>query len=306
MWTILDSVRRTILEEHMDGMMDIAGIIACIMAAISVLGTARDYIKGSDLDIWDIARPLAIMMLVCMFDTLVLGPVDSMTNIATGGIVELLDTGTDDYIEEWGRTMDSMAIASVITNEKNYAEELEDLASGSSVIGRFFGIIWLSIKKTLLNMFSVKTMTFAGIIGGILFLLVKLLMFAQQILCCIYLLISSLLGPFILALSILRGFASGFPGWIARYIQISMWVPLGYIMLAINLWIGRLFCEQALQGNMTLGSEWLMIVLQAVALGTIAAVPKIAGWVIESSGANGAHGGFSETAKMTARKIFKI
>lgn len=60
--------------------------------------------------------------IVCMFDTLVLGPVDSMTNIAS---------------------------------------------------------------------------------GGILFLLVKLLMFAQQILCCIYLLISLLFGPFILALCIL-------------------------------------------------------------------------------------------------------
>lgn len=305
MWTTLDSVRRTILQEQLGGMMDIAGIIACIMAGISVLGTAREYIKGSELDMWDIAKPLAIMMLVCMFDTLVLGPVDSMTNIVTGGIVELLDTDTDDYISEWGRTMDVMTVASVLRNEKDYTEELEELAD-SSAMGRFFGTVWLSVKKTLLNMFNVKAMTFAGIIGGILFLLVKLLMFAQQILCCIYLLISSLLGPFILATSILRGFASGFPGWIARYIQISMWVPLGYIMLAINLWIGRMFSEQAIRGNMDLGAEWLMIVLQAVALGTIAAVPKIAAWVIESTGTNGAHGGFSETAMMAARKIFKI
>ena len=174
MWTTLDSVRRTILQEQLGGMMDIAGIIACIMAGISVLGTAREYIKGSELDMWDIAKPLAIMMLVCMFDTLVLGPVDSMTNIVTGGIVELLDTDTDDYISEWGRTMDVMTVASVLRNEKDYTEELEELAD-SSAMGRFFGTVWLSVKKTLLNMFNVKAMTFAGIIGGILFLLVKLL-----------------------------------------------------------------------------------------------------------------------------------
>jgi hypothetical protein len=52
--------------------------------------------------------------------------------------------------------------------------------------------------------------------------------------------------------------------------------------------------------------EWFMIALQMVALVSVAAVPKIAAWVIESTGANDAHGSLSMPARTAARKLIKF
>ena len=65
------------------------------------------------------------------------------------------------------------------------------------MIGRFFAKLWYGVKKFALNFFSVRTMSLAGLIGGILFTLVKVLLFAQQILCCLYMTLNGMFVPFI-------------------------------------------------------------------------------------------------------------
>lgn len=304
-WTILETVKDTVLEGKIGAMTSIAAIIAAILAAMSVLKTSKDYVNGHGTDLWSLIRPLVLLLLTCQFNTLVLKPLDSMINIFTRDIASNVNTSTSEYISQWGENMLDMGNIALETNKENFIEELAEQAD-KSVVTQFFMTIWLALKKLLMDRFHIVSLTLGSAIGGILFLIVKILLFVQQLLCCTYQMINALIGPFVIALAILPSFENGIRNWIARYIQIAMWIPIGYFMMFINLKIGSSFCDMAAADGASLSLEWLMIALQIVSLVSIAAVPKIAAWVIESTGANDAHGSLSMPARTAARKLIKF
>ena len=305
-WSTLESVRDIILNEKVSAVIDIAGIIACIAASIAMIKVVLHYFEGHNLNAWEIGKPLILMMMVCNFNTVVLKPVDAIVNIISRETIKIMDVDTGDYIVRWSESMNTMTILNIVNNEMNYQKELEQIAESDSMIGKFFAKLWYGIKKYLLHFFSLKSMTLAGLIGGILFTLVKVLLFAQQILCCLYMTLNGMFGPFVMAISIIPGYEGGMRGWIARYLQIALWVPIGYIILGLSLLFVEGFVTLARQGVMGLGVEWTMIVLQAVTLAAVASVPKIAGWWIESTGANDAHGSVTNPMRMMARRFIKM
>ena len=304
-WTTLETVKDTVLEGKIGAMTSIAAVIAAILAAMSVLKTSKDYVNGHGTDLWSLIRPLVLLLLTCQFHALVLRPLDSMINIFTRDIASNVNISSSEYIRKWGENMFDMGEIAMETNQKEYFEELAEQAD-KSVITQFFMTIWLSLKKLLLDRFHLVSLTVGSAIGGVLFLIVKILLFVQQLLSCTYQMINALLGPFVLALGILPSFENGIKNWIARYILIAMWVPIGYFMMYINLQVGTSFCSMAATNGTSLSMEWFMIALQMVSLISIAAVPKIAAWVIDSTGANDAHGSLSMPARTAARKLIKF
>ena len=304
-WSTLESVRDIILNEKVSSVIDIAGIIACIAASIAVIKVVLHYFEGHNLNAWEIGKPLILMMMVCNFNTVVLKPVDAIVNIISRETIKIMNVDTGDYIVRWTESMNTMTILNIVNNEQTYQKELEQIAESDSVIGKFFAKLWYGFKKYLMHFFSIKSMSIAGLIGGILFTLVKVLLFAQQILCCLYMTLNGIFGPFVMAISIIPGYEGGMRGWIARYLQVALWVPIGYIILGLSLLFVEGFVSLARQGVMGLGVEWTMIVLQAVTLAAVASVPKIAGWWIESTGANDAHGSVTNPMRMMARRFIK-
>ena len=304
-WSTLESVRDIILNEKVSAVIDIAGIIACIAASIAVIKVVLHYFEGHNLNAWEIGKPLILMMMVCNFNTVVLKPVDAIVNIISRETIKIMNVDTGDYIVRWTESMNTMTILNIVNNEQTYQKELEQIAESDSVIGKFFAKLWYGFKKYLMHFFSIKSMSIAGLIGGILFTLVKVLLFAQQILCCLYMTLNGIFGPFVMAISIIPGYEGGMRGWIARYLQVALWVPIGYIILGLSLLFVEGFVSLARQGVMGLGVEWTMIVLQAVTLAAVASVPKIAGWWIESTGANDAHGSVTNPMRMMARRFIK-
>ena len=304
-WSTLESVRELILTQKVSAVIDVAGIIACIAAGVAVIKVVLHYIEGHNLNAWEIGKPLILMMMVCNFNTMVLRPVDAIVNIISRETIKIMNVDTGDYIVRWTDSMNKMTVLNIVNNEMNYQKELEAIAENDSVIGKFFAKLWYGIKKFILHFFSVRSMTLAGLIAAILFTLVKVLLFAQQILCCLYLTLNGIFGPFVMAISIIPGYEGGMKGWIARYLQVALWVPIGYIILGLSLMFVEGFCTLAMKGQMGLGVEWTMIVLQAVTLAAVASVPKIAGWWIESTGANDAHGSVTNPMRMMARRFIK-
>ena len=304
-WSTLESVRDIILNEKVSAVIDIAGIIACIAASIAVIKVVLHYFEGHNLNAWEIGKPLILMMMVCNFNTVVLKPVDAIVNIISRETIKIMNVDTGDYIVRWTESMNTMTILNIVNNEQTYQKELEQIAESDSVIGKFFAKLWYGFKKYLMHFFSIKSMSIAGLIGGILFTLVKVLLFAQQILCCLYMTLNGIFGPFVMAISIIPGYEGGMRGWIARYLQVALWVPIGYIILGLSLLFVEGFVSLARQGVMGLGVEWTRIVLQAVTLAAVASVPKIAGWWIESTGANDAHGSVTNPMRMMARRFIK-
>lgn len=297
-WSTLEAIRDRVLKEDLSAVTDIAAILACMMCAFAILKVVKTYMTGQNMDPWDLFKPLVVLILVCNFNTLILSPVNSLTSIVSREAAEVFDMRPNKYIDKWAGNMGNIGSTIAQENQNNYMKELEELAEDDSWgIGTWFKKLWLGIKKCIMDFFNISSIGIAGIIGGILFLLVKILLYAQQILCALYLLINSLIGPFVLGLSIMPGFESGFKNWFARYFQLSMWIPMGYMVLGINLSISDHFSSLATEGGMSIGLQWMMIVLQIAALVSITAVPKMVTWIIHVPGSSDAHGFISSLAK---------
>ena len=305
-WTTLETVRDTVLSGKIEAISSIASMLAAILAAGTLLKMSKDYIQGQPLDLWDLLRPIVLLTLVCLFRPLVLGPLDSLVNVFTRDAAEAVSVSTGEYVKQWGENVAKMDVYTVQNSMQDAAKEIAEIAEDKSGIGRFFATAWIAIKKVVMHRFHLMSMGIGTVVGAILFLLVKILLFVQQILCNTYLLMNSLLGPFIMALAILPGFETGLKNWVARYIQIAMWIPIGYFVMYINLQIGNAFCNLAAAGQTGLAMDWFMIALQIVALVSVASVPKMAAWVIESTGANDAHSALSQPARQMARKFMKF
>lgn len=305
-WTTLETVRDTVLSGKIEALSSIASLLAAILAAGTLLKMSKDYIQGQPLDLWNLLRPIVLLTLVCLFRPLVLGPLDSLVNVFTRDAAEAVSVSTGEYVKQWGENVAKMDVYTVQNSMQDAAKEIAEIAEDKSGIGRFFATAWIAIKKVVMHRFHLMSMGIGTVVGAILFLLVKILLFVQQILCNTYLLMNSLLGPFIMALAILPGFETGLKNWVARYIQIAMWIPIGYFVMYINLQIGNAFCNLAAAGQTGLAMDWFMIALQIVALVSVASVPKMAAWVIESTGANDAHSALSQPARQMARKFMKF
>ena len=307
-WATLDQVRSTVISGKLGAVMSIAAILAAMLASAAILKVASDYIQGQSVGIWQLVRPLVLLVFVCQFNTLVLSPLNSMVNVFTRDIASSVNVSTKEYVSQWASNMSTVEAYTIRSSEEQAEAALEEIAGNDSgPIGKFFAKIWEGIKKFIRNLFSVTTFGVGSLIGAVLFLIVKILLFAQQVLCSLYLTIAGLIGPLVFALAILSGYSSGIKSWIARYIQIAMWIPIGYMIMYINLQVGNVFMQNAASaGGSDLSSEWFMIALQIVALVSIASVPKIAAWVIESTGANDAHGSMSQPMRTVARKLVKF
>ncbi len=305
-WNTLETVRDTVLSGKIETISSSAALLAAILAAASLLKLSKDYIQGQPLDIWDLLRPIVLLTLVCLFRPLVLGPLDSLVNVFTRDVADAVSVSTGEYVEQWSENIARMDVYTVQNSLNEAGKEISEIAEDKSAVGRFFAIAWIAIKKVVMHRFHLTSMGIGALIGAILFLFVKILLFVQQILCNTYLLISSLLGPFIMALAILPGYETGLKNWVARYIQIAMWIPIGYFVMYINLQIGNAFCTLAAAGQTGLAMDWFMIALQIVALISVSSVPKMAAWVIESTGANDAHSALSQPARQMARKFMKF
>ena len=305
-WATLETVRDTVLSGKIETLSSIAAVLAAILAAATLLKLSKDYIQGQPLDIWDLLRPIILLTLVCLFRPMVLDPLDSIVNVFTRDAADAVSVSTGEYVKQWAENIGKMDAYTVQNSMQDAAKEIAEIAEDRSGIGRFFCTAWIAIKKVIMHRFHLMSMGIGTLVGAILFLFVKILLFIQQILCNTYLMMNSLLGPFIMALAILPGYETGLKNWIARYIQIAMWIPIGYFVMYINLQVGKAFCTLAAAGQTGLAMDWFMIALQIVALVSIASVPKMAAWVIESTGANDAHSAFSQPARQMARKFMKF
>ena len=113
-----------------------------------------------------------------------------------------------------------------------------------------------------------------------------------------YLTILTLLGPFAFALAIIPSFSHSIASWVARYVQVAFWIPVGQLVMYINVYLVNNLMDAFGQAYQ-LGQQWVIVAMSIVAILNISAVPKISAYIIESTGANDAHsssfGGIRET-----------
>ena len=304
-WNTLDNVKHSIFNEHMEGMMHVSIAIAGILAGLTILKNYNGFVKGDGLDAFLILKPVMLLILIANFHTLVMTPLDSLVSIFIRGVTETCSVTNEEYLMTWKENMETMAMTDITKNIEAYNESIAEFESDSR-IARFFKTIWEGLKRSVMSMMNLTSLKTGALIGGLLYIVAKVLMFMQQVICYFYQIFIGIVGPVIFATSAWPGYEAGIKRWFARYIQLSCWIPAGFLVMMIGLEITSAFADASLAVETGLSATWFMILLHIVALVMISAVPKLATYWIESRGGNDAHGSVTQPARNIARKLIKI
>ena len=304
-WNTLDNVKHSIFNEHMEGMMHVSIAIAGILAGLTILKNYNGFVKGDGLDAFLILTPVMLLILIANFPTLVMTPLDSLVSIFIRGVTETCSVTNEEYLMTWKENMETMAMTAITKNIEAYHESIAEFESDSR-IARFFKTIWEGLKRSVMSMMNITSLKTGALIGGLLYIVAKVLLFMQQVICYFYQIFIGMVGPVIFATSVWPGYEAGIKRWFARYIQLSCWIPAGFLVMMIGLEITSAFADASLAGETGLSATWFMILLHIVALVMISAVPKLATYWIESRGGNDAHGSVTQPARNIARKFIKI
>ena len=132
--------------------------------------------------------------------------------------------------------------------------------------------------------------------------LVYLIAFLRTVFCVLLV----IFGPLVFALSIFDGFQDNYLQWIARFINVNLYLPIALIVLSLvqEVLIFVLDAEIAQIKSMPLYQPSLFFVSNLVVpvcgiIGIIM-VPKIASWIVQASGTNSGAGRIVRTAAIMA------
>jgi conjugative transposon TraJ protein len=254
------------------------------------------------IDFFPLFRPFLICMLIGLYPNL-LG--------LLGGILKPLIIATKDMAKNSNNAVEVLLKdrAKAIINNEEWQDlaggmgegeqgwekyEQQESANGGISKGTSFS----------LSMFS-NTLSF--VIKFLLSIVLQLIYFAAAL--CIdvmrtfNLLILSLLGPFVLCLSVFDGFQHLLTDWLARYINIYLWLPIANLFGAMisNIQAEMLKLD-ATQGTFSFSqTDAAYIIFLVISIVGYFSIPSIANYIIQVQGGNNV---LSKTSKaiMTAGK----
>jgi len=154
----------------------------------------------------------------------------------------------------------------------------------------------LSLGKALSFTSKLIVNAFSFVIKLALSFLLQLLYYAAAL--CIdamrtfHLLILAILGPFVLCLSVFDGFQHTLPVWLARYINVYLWLPIANLFGAMTNRIQQgmlgLDISQSAEGSyIGFGAtDFAYLIFLIVAIIGYFSIPSIANYVIHASGAS--------------------
>ena len=321
---MLDRIKESIFTGDHSGLYMLACAVACISACVSLLWWYNKMLNDpfGRLDMRAIIRTLAILVVVCNFYQFVLLPFDYMVSAVTRGITSYVDS------DESGMLGQINAMYSEVEKEDmensltgQFKEEIdketvdaseEGLSYGTNPVMEsqadnavtktekegFWSRLWSTIKMSATFIVGTPSQNTANILSWVISLFVKLVQYILLAVSSIYLIVLGLTGPFTFALALIPGNLGNISNWVARYIQISFWIPMSALMDFVNFKMKDALLEYFWSTLAT--GKFLMpmhlIVLDVVTIICLLGVPSMCSWIMVSSGASDVNRSIASTA----------
>lgn len=309
----LEGMRSDIVGSKLAAVMSLGTIVAAVFAGVILLKLSNDYMEGQGISLWFMLRPFIILLCVCNFNSFVATPLHTVVNIMTKGMSNACSVSAMKYIQ---------AFADAASTKGGVRGKWTDIsnrftAEQESGTGWAFNLVdklqwdktkgpgkWLIGVQCGINAYAGHRsnaianplfMTIESLIAPLLLLIMLLVFVCQQCLCYIYLTILTLIGPFVFAFGILGWFTDSIKSWIAKYVQIAFWIPVGHMVLFCCYRI--LISIAKVDVAFSFGANGIHCICLMACIISIASVPKIASMIIDSSGAGGAEQSIAGMAK---------
>lgn len=276
---------------------DVARAIAGFGALWYIAYRVWKHIANAEaIDFFPLLRPFAIALAINFYPAVlsVLDAVLKPMSVSTAALVKKTNEGVERMLaaraksittsNEWESLMGGLGYEDDKDWYKYQQPEEEKKDDG------------LSVGKALKFSFSLITNTIGFIIKGIISLFLQILYYAAAL--CIdtlrtfHLLILAILGPFVLCLSVYDGFQHTLPVWLARYINVYLWLPIanlfGAMIGQIQQEMLQIDIDQTNAGDL-IGfgpTDIAYIIFLIIAIVGYFTIPSIANYVIHASGAS--------------------
>lgn len=267
----LDTIREQVVTANLDSYMLLATSLGALGALLYISYRVwRSLANAEPIDVFPLLRPFVLGLLIMNF-TWVTGALDGVT----GAIVQGTEAVAESNREELQSVRDRLKAAEDADLAKKQAETEEDTA--------WYEINWdgkmLELKQGLMDMLRDFLQWLMEVAKLILYTVASFM-----------LLIMTILGPVVFAFAIFDGFQQGLVSWIARYIHLSLWLPVANILQvmvnSIEIHMSNLQIA-SLNGGGKDASMWFMIMFYIIGLVAFTTVPTVSGWIVEAGSGGG-------------------
>jgi conjugative transposon TraJ protein len=285
---------------HARILVDMARAIGGIAAFLYI--SKRIYeqlIADNPVSLLPLLRPFALVLVITFW-----GPFVNLLLVPTKGLTNLSEAVYADKKHIVKQKLEEKQQAILSTDLPLFYENQEKEAAlwdkGINLLLTTYNIISGRALQNQINFFIMDAIR--QILESLFEVLVYLVAFLRTVFCILLV----IFGPLVFALSIFDGFQDNYLQWIARFINVNLYLPIALLILSLvqEILIFVLDAEIAQITAMTIYRPQLFyvssLVVPVCGIIGMAMVPKIASWIVQASGTNSGGGRLARTAILMA------
>ncbi|WP_167619113.1 hypothetical protein [Maribellus sediminis] len=256
-------------------------------------------IADNPVSILPLLRPFALVLVITFwgsFVNLLLAPTKGLTHLSEAVYADKKHI-VKERLEDKQQAILSTDLPLFYENEEKEADLWD---KGVNLILTSYNIISGRAIHNQINFYMMDATR--QLLESFFEVLVYLIAFLRTVFCVLLV----IFGPLVFALSIFDGFQDNYLQWIARFINVNLYLPIALLILSIvqEILIYVLEVEIAQINAMLIYEPKLFFVSNLIVpvCGIIgmAMVPKISSWIIHASGTNSGGGRLVRTAAVMA------
>ena len=285
---------------HASILVDMARAIGGIAAFFYIAKRIYEQlIADNPVSILPLLRPFALVLVITFwgpFVNLLLAPTKGLTHLSEAVYADKKHI-VKERLEDKQQAILSTDLPLFYENEEKEADLWD---KGVNLILTSYNIISGRAIHNQINFYMMDATR--QLLESFFEVLVYLLAFLRTVFCVLLV----IFGPLVFALSIFDGFQDNYLQWIARFINVNLYLPIALLILSIvqEILIYVLEMEIAQINAMLIYEPKLFFVSNLIVpvCGIIgmAMVPKISSWIIHASGTNSGGGRLVRTAAVMA------
>lgn len=245
--------------------------------------------RAEPIQVYPLLRPLALALCLLSYSHLL----DFMV-----GLGEVLNRGTAGFVSEKVRTVEALDRRKDELLKQRAAQEL---ATGSgegalswTMVGEtiFGGVTGLNSVQRAAAQYAVSAW-FDEILLRVSKLLYGAAAIGIKILSVFFLVVLAITGPLTFGLACFDWFYGGLAAWFSRFIHVLLWVPIanlfGGIIEQVHIEMLNIDIRQLVNtpADTFATSDLMMMIFYLIGTGGYLLIPKVASWIVESSGVAG-------------------
>lgn len=256
-------------------------------------------IADNPISILPLLRPFALVLVITFW-----GPFVNLLLVPTKGLTKLSEAVYADKKHIVKQRLDEKHDAILAADLPVFFENEEKEAAlwdkGINLLLTSYNIITGRAIQNQINFYIMDAIR--QVLESLFEVLVYLIAFLRTLFCVLLV----IFGPLVFAISIFDGFQDNYLQWIARFVNVNLYLPIALLILSlvqeILIYVLELEIEQINSMAVYLPQQFYVSNLVVPICGIIgmAMVPKIASWIVQASGTNTGGGRMVRTAAVMA------